>query len=111
MQRVSVILPTKNMEKSIGTLLECILAQEYDGEIQVLIMDSSDDRTVEIARTFPVETVRVEPEDYNYGKTHNEGAAATTGDFLVFISADVEIKDRGWLATLVGHFSDPRHHR
>ena len=107
MQKLSVVLPTRNEEKSIGPLLQSIFGQEYDGEIQVLIMDSSDDRTVEIARTFPVEIVRVEPENYNYGKTRNEGAAATDGDILVFISADVEITDRSWLTKLTSHFSDP----
>lgn len=107
MQKVSIVLPTKNEEKNIGPLLQSIFGQEYDGEIQVFIMDSSDDRTVEIAGTFPVETVRVETEDYNYGKCRNDGAAATDGDYLVFISADVEISNKQWLSSLVGHFSDP----
>jgi len=107
MRKLSVVLPTKNEEKSIGPLLQSIFDQEYDGEIQVLIMDSSNDRTVEIARTFPLETVRVETADYNYGKSRNDGAAATDGDILVFISADVEIADKQWLTALVGHFSDP----
>ena len=108
MTKVSVILPTKNMESSIGSLLENIFAQDFDGDIEVLVMDSSDDATPEIARSFGVEVVRVETEDYNYGKTRNEGAAATDGDILVFISADVEIKDRRWLSKLTSHFSDSK---
>ena len=94
MQKVSFILPTRNVEKYIGSLLETIFSQEYDGDIEVLIMDSSDDSTPEIVKEFPVKFVRVEPEDYNYGKTRNEGAAMTDGDFLVFLSTDVEIRDK-----------------
>lgn len=108
MAKTSLIVPTKNMEASIGSLLESIFAQEYDDDIEVLIMDSSDDRTPEIAQNFPVKIVRVEPEDYNYGKTRNEGAEITDGELLVFISADVEIADRRWLSKLTNHFSDPQ---
>ena len=105
--KVSFILPTRNVEKTISSLLDSIFSQEYDGEIEVLIMDSSDDRTAEIAKGFPVEFIWVEPEDYNYGKTRNEGAAMTDGDLLAFLSTDVEIRDKGWLSKLTSHFSDP----
>lgn len=107
MSRVSFILPTRNVEKYIGPLLKSIFTQEYSGDIEVLIMDSSDDRTPEIVKEFPVKFVRVEPGDYNYGGTRNEGTAMTDGDFLVFLSTDVEIRDKRWLSKLTGHFSDP----
>lgn len=107
MTKVSFILPTRNVEKYIGPLLETIFSQEYDGDIEVLIMDSSDDRTPEIVKGFPIKYVWVEPDDYNYGRTRNEGAAMTGGDFLVFLSTDVEIRDKKWLSRLARHFSDP----
>lgn len=106
--KASFILPTKNVKESIGPLLEVIFSQEYTGDIEVLIMDSSDDETPEIAKGFPVKFVRVEPENYNYGGTRNEGVAMTDGDFLVFLSTDVEIRDKKWLSNLTSHFSDPQ---
>ena len=108
MSKASFILPTRNVEKYIGPLLEAIFSQEYNGQIEVLIMDSSDDRTPEIAQQFPIRFVRVEPEDYNYGRTRNEGAAMTDGDLLIFLSTDVELKDPHWLSKLTRHFSDPQ---
>jgi rhamnosyltransferase len=66
MSKVSFILPTRNVEKYIGPLLETIFSQEYDGDIEVLIMDSSDDRTPEIVKGFPIKYVWVEPDDYNF---------------------------------------------
>ena len=107
-RKCSFILPTRNVAKYIGPLLESIFSQEYDGEIEVLIMDSSDDRTPEIAKGFPIKYVWVEPDDYNYGKTRNEGAAMMDGDFLIFLSTDVEIRDKRWLSKLTSHFSDPQ---
>jgi len=107
-KKCSFILPTMNVEKYIGPLLENIFSQEYDGEIEVLIQDSSNDGiTPKIIKQFPVTYVWVEPDDYNYGKTRNEGASITDGEFLVFLSTDIEIIDNKWLAKLTGHFSDP----
>jgi rhamnosyltransferase len=50
---------------------------------------------------------RVEPADYNYGGTRNLGARMTSGAFLVFLSTDVEIRDRTWLRHLLTPFADP----
>lgn len=105
-KNVSFILPTRNVEKYIENLLTSIYSQEYDGQIEVLIMDSSNDKTRQIVQKFPVKIVDVNPEDYNYGKTRNEGAAMTNGELLIFLSTDVEIKDKKWLLKLTRHFSD-----
>ena len=111
MKSVSVILPTRNNEDHIADLLDSIFSQSFDGEIEVLVMDSSDDKTPEIAkrysRDYNLRVVRVEPEDYNYGGTRNLGASMTSGDILVFISTDVEIRDDHWLFKLVRNLNDP----
>lgn len=108
MPTVSFILPTRNVEKNIGNLLESIFSQNLDYEIEVLIMDSSDDKTAEIVQKYPVKLVRVEPEDYNYGGTRNLGAEMTSGDFLVLLSTDVEIRDKKWLSKLLRNFADSK---
>ena len=108
---VSVILPTRNNQDHIESLLESIFSQTFGGGVEVLVMDSSDDRTPDIAKDFSVShnlrVVRVEPEDYNYGGTRNLGASMTSGDVLVFISTDVEIRDCLWLAKLLKDLDGP----
>lgn len=103
---VSVILPTRNVEENIGQLLDDILNQDYSGEIDILVMDSSDDRTPEIARSYGQQVVRIEPDDYNYGGTRNLGVQMTKGEFCVFLSADIKIANRQWLVNLIRHFED-----
>lgn len=106
--KCSFILPTRNVAESIGPLLKSIFSQEYDGEIEVLIQDSSDDnKTPAIVKQFPVKYIWVNPATYNYGKTRNEGAAITDGEFLIFLSTDVEVTDTKWLFKLIRHFEDP----
>lgn len=108
MTKVSVILPTKNVESNIGDLLHSIYRQDFSGALDVIILDSSDDKTPEISKSFPVEFTRVEEEDYNYGGTRNLGAFMAKGDYLIFLSADVVIKDSQWLSKLLNPFKDSR---
>ncbi len=103
----SFVLPTRNVERYIGPLLSSIFSQQYDGSIEVLIIDSSDDRTPEIVRDFPVRYMWLEPDDYNYGRTRNQGAALASGEFLIFLSTDIHIRDNAWLTKLTRHFADP----
>jgi rhamnosyltransferase len=108
---VSVVLPTRNNQDHIDGLLSNILSQEFNGEIEVLILDSSNDHTPEIALRWGngcnVRVVRVEPRDYNYGGTRNLGARMSTNEFLVLLSTDVDIRRSDWLKTLLRSFSDP----
>lgn len=110
MGSISIILPTRNNENHIGDLLTSIFSQRVEEDLELLILDSSDDSTPQIASKFSkkgdLRIVRVEPEDYNYGGTRNLGASLTSGDFLVFISTDVDIRDDDWLNKLVRPLED-----
>ena len=64
MTKVSIILPTKNVEDNIEDLLSSVYHQDFSGEIETIILDSSNDRTPEIAKRFPVEFIRVEEDNY-----------------------------------------------
>lgn len=69
MSDISIILPTRNNEDCIGNLLTSIFSQQVDLDLEVLILDSSDDRTPQIALEYlekgNLRIIRVEPEDYN----------------------------------------------
>ena len=57
MIKVSIILPTKNVENYIGDLLRNVYRQDFSGEVKTIILDSSDDQTPEIAKEFPVKFI------------------------------------------------------
>ncbi len=67
MTKVSLILPTKNVENNIEDLLSSAYHQDFLGEIETIILDSSNVKTPEIAKRFPVEFIRVEEDNYNLG--------------------------------------------
>ena len=107
MTKASIILPTKNVDMYIGDLLKNVYRQDFMGDIETIILDSSDDQTPEIAKDFSVKIIHVETEEFNHGNTRNLGAQMAKGTFLVFLSADVIIKDSQWLTKLLEPFKDP----
>ncbi|MCA9417907.1 MAG: glycosyltransferase family 2 protein, partial [Candidatus Omnitrophica bacterium] len=87
---LSIVIPAYNEEAHIGATLETLFQSLDQSEIptwEVIVSnDASDDRTVEIAETFPVRIV--ESGKRNIGGTRNVGAKHATGDYVLFVDAD-----------------------
>jgi glycosyltransferase involved in cell wall biosynthesis/GT2 family glycosyltransferase len=107
---VSVVIPTKNGRPTIGPCLDAVLAQEYDGPVDVLVIDSgSTDGTLDDVRARPsVALRRIHPLAFDHGDTRNWGAGLTTGEAIVFLVQDAEPVGRRWLRNLVRNLDDPR---
>ncbi|MBI1792378.1 MAG: glycosyltransferase, partial [Acidobacteria bacterium] len=81
---ISIIVPAYNEESQVAALLENLLASGAD---EVLLVDgTSADATAGIARAFPA--VRLLQTQPNRAIQMNAGAAAATGDVLLFLHAD-----------------------
>lgn len=99
---VSIIIPIKNEEKNVGICLNRIFNQKYDGEFEVILIDSgSTDKTIEIARNFPVRVISINPHKFRYGFVRNLGAARSRGNILVYLAGDAYPKNEQWLTKLV----------
>ena len=90
--KISIVVPAFNEEKLIGKTLPTIAAasrsfQQRGWEIETIVCDNnSTDRTAEIARASGAKVV-FEPLN-QIARARNCGAAAATGDWLLFIDAD-----------------------
>lgn len=85
---VSVILPALDEERTIGACIEKIQKVFTDNLIsgEILIADSSNDRTGEIALSLGARVVR--PGKKGYGNAYLCGFAAARGTFIVMGDAD-----------------------
>jgi len=96
--KVSVVLPSINNENTIGRVLTEVLRQGPD---EVIVVDSSTDRTPEIVGEF--KNVRLIHEDRpGPAVARNAGWRAAKGDVIVFLDADC-IPGKGWLDEMLVH--------
>ena len=85
---ISCIIPAHNEAERIGKVLEVVTAHPSIAEV-IVIDDGSTDATSAVAKRFP--SVRLITLDTNRGKSFAlyEGIGRATGDFLMFIDADL----------------------
>jgi glycosyltransferase involved in cell wall biosynthesis len=87
---LSIIIPTRNEEKYLPRLLEAIKRQTAR-PMEIIVADNhSDDRTVEIAKSYGCIIV-LGGKHPSIGR--NSGARHATQPYLLFFDADVQIQD------------------
>lgn len=85
---VSVVIPTKNEEKSIGTCIEKIqkVFEQYNIDGEIIVADNSTDRTPEIAKELGAKVVV--PDKMGYGYAYQYGISHASGHYIVMGDAD-----------------------
>ncbi len=107
MTQASIIILTKNAGIGFEQTLKMIFNQKYD-DYEVLIIDSgSIDKTLEIARRYPVIITSIPPAEFHHSGTRNFAASMAQGEYLVFITQDALPVEDNWLSSLVSPLSDP----
>jgi GT2 family glycosyltransferase len=104
---ISVIVPTYNRDHALLDCLSSVLAQEYGGRAEVIVVDQSRARGPEVQEFFSChsgEITRVIQEEPNLPKARNRGAQAASNELLVFVDDDMELAS-GALAKLAGHLT------
>jgi len=87
LKKISIIIPAYNEEKGIGDVLKAICLASLPNEITV-VSDGSVDKTVEVAKTYPVKVLEQHPNKGKAAAMHL-GVESTDGDILCFIDADI----------------------
>ena len=99
---ISIIIPALNEEDNIGRCLESLL--KAGGDCEIIVADGgSTDKTAEFAKSYPA-VLFIESRK-GRGIQMNMGAAAASGDILLFLHADT-ILETGWAAAILSVFDN-----
>lgn len=83
---MSAIVCAYDAERYIEECLDSLVKVDYPGFEVVVLDDGSSDRTLELARRFPVKLIQLE--HGGLSRARNAGIEASTGEIVAFIDAD-----------------------
>ena len=87
--KVSVIIPTLNAEKFIESLLKNLIEFQTLKPDEIIVIDSSSqDKTIEIAKSYGCKTIIIKKEEFNHGGTRTFAGKKAIGDILVYFTQD-----------------------
>ena len=106
--KVSVIVPVKDMAKTVDACLKALLSQQsvrYDHEYEVIVVDDgSSDQSAEVSRRLGVRVHQ--QENAGPAAARNAGARLARGIILAFTDADC-VPDPQWVVNILKAFSNP----
>lgn len=106
MNKLTVVIPVKDSEKTLKRCLESLMGDiELLHEI-VVVDDGSSDQSIEIAKSFQkIRIVQTDEKKRGVARARNKGAREATGDIVLFIDADIELRS-GSISILKQTFED-----
>jgi len=98
---VSIIIRTYNEIKYIQKCLDSIFEQEFNGSVEVIIVDSgSTDGTLQVAKLNKCLVIELAKDDFTFGRSLNLGIQAASSDLIVSLSAHCVPFGNKWLQKL-----------
>jgi len=101
-ENVTIIIPTFNGGELFKQCLNEIKSQNYDGEIQLIVIDSgSTDETMELAKDAGAEVIQIPQEEFHHSRTRNKAIRYANHNYVVLMVQDCIPQTGNWLASMV----------
>lgn len=99
---ISVVIPTKNGQNYLDSVLKGVFSQEINAKFEVIIVDSgSTDKSLDIITQYPLRCYQIKTEEFNHGLTRNFGISKSQGKYIVLMTQDAIPYDNLWMKKLV----------
>lgn len=110
--RVDIVIPTKDHAHLLQACVESILKACTYANYRIVIVENNSEEleTFECYQNLQALDDRVSvvtwPEEFNYSKIVNFGAAQGDGRYILFLNNDTEVITPDFLETMLGYFED-----
>lgn len=108
---ISVIVPVYNVEKYIELTLESIVNQKYKDFELILVDDSGNDSSMNVAKNFlknkTIDVKYIKQPNGGLSSARNLGLKSCNGDYVCFVDSDDIIADT-YLLEMIEHIEDKR---
>ncbi|MBU4590008.1 MAG: glycosyltransferase, partial [Candidatus Omnitrophica bacterium] len=100
--KISVVIPVKDGEKHLDSLLKAVFSQNINAEFEVIVVDSgSKDSSLDIIKEYPVKLYQIDARDFNHGITRNLGVSKAQGKYVILMTQDAIPRNKRWMRELV----------
>ena len=105
---VSIVIRNRNEANMLARMLPAVAAQDYDAKEIVLVDNDSSDNSLPLARHFGAKVVTLPKDEFSYGRAINRGIEASSGDFILLLSAHSLPLGRDFIGRALARFEDPQ---
>lgn len=107
---ISVVIPVKNGQRYLDSVLKAIFSQEINARFEVIIIDSgSTDITLDIIRQYPIRLYQIPEKEFNHGLTRNLGISKAYGKYIVLLTQDAIPYNNYWMKNLIDNLKRDQH--
>jgi GT2 family glycosyltransferase/glycosyltransferase involved in cell wall biosynthesis len=109
--KVSVIIPTRHNREQLSVCLPSLARTDYPS-FEVVVVDNGG-HTIDHEQWYGANSNGLDlrvlwwSQPFNFGAVNNLAAREATGEVLVFLNDDTELRDPGWLREMVGWTQQP----
>lgn len=105
--RVTIIIPTRDKYKLLRECIESIQTKTTYGNYEIMVINngSIEASTLGYLKFLALSGVLVVdyPQEFNYSKITNFGAANTKSDYICLLNNDTQVIEPNWLGNLMDH--------
>lgn len=102
--RASILIKSNDQHEYLEQIFPRIYEQTERSFEIIFLYSGSNDATVELARQWGAQVIRIEPQEFSHPRALNIGAHAAQGEFVVVLSADAVPASERWLENLLQPF-------
>ena len=106
--RISLIIPTLNAGKELGTLLAALRAQTVPPDEIIVVDSASKDDTRAVAEAAGAVFIPIARKDFDHGGTRHMALERSSGDVVIFMTQDAMPADAQAIEHLLAPLDDPQ---
>jgi ADP-heptose:LPS heptosyltransferase/GT2 family glycosyltransferase len=107
--KISVIMPSCGARDLVRQAIPSLRATATPHDLEIIVLDNTKGANPTLSRWLKknADQLITINDDFNWSAFNNIGAAAASGDFLLFLNDDIEARQSFWLDALLDHARAP----
>ncbi len=108
--KVSIVIPTKDNYKYISQCINSIIEYTAYTNFEIVIVDTgtTDTKTLDfykskVVKSNNIRIIHWKGSEFNFSSACNTGAKKASGEYLLFLNNDTEVKSNDWIESMLEH--------